>query len=103
MHIELSGHHVEITDGIRENINTRFSKIESHYPQISSLNITLTVERNIQRVEASTQFFGATVAVSAESQEMYAAIADAVKKLDSALSHRKGSQTSFRQNKAANG
>ncbi len=103
MHIELSGHHVEITDGIRENVNIRFAKIKSHYPQLNSLNITLTVERNTQRVEASTQFFGATVAVRAENQEMYAAIADAVKKLDSALSHRKGSQTSHRQNKAANG
>ena len=103
MHIELSGHHVEITDGIREAINSRFAKIESHYPQLDTISIILKVERNNQSVEASAQYLGTTVAVKAESLEMYATIADAAKKLDSALSHRKGSQTSHRPSKAANG
>ena len=101
MHIELSGHHVEITDGIRENVNTKFAKIESHYPQLDTLSVTLTVERNVQSIEVNTQYLGASIAVKAEGQEMYAAIADSAKKLDAALSHRKGAQKSHRQPKAA--
>ena len=101
MQIELSGHHVEITDAIREAVKSRFNKIESHYPQLDSVSLTLTVEPNVQSAEATTQYLGATLAVKAEGQEMYAVIADAAKKLDSALSHRKGAQTSHRP-KAAN-
>ena len=101
MHIEISGHHVEITDGIREATHSRFAKIESHYPQLDSISVTLTVERNIQRVEVTSQYLGATVAVKAEGAEMYAVLADAAKKMDSALSHRKGSKKSHRSSKVA--
>ena len=101
MHIELSGHHVEITEGIREAVESKFNKIQSHYPQISSLKVTLTVEPKYQSIEATTQFMGAPIAVKAENNDMYSAIADAVKKMDAALSHRKGSQTSHRQVKSA--
>ena len=101
MHIELSGHHVEITDGIRENVNIRFAKIESHYPQLDSVSVTLTVERNTQSAEATTQYLGTSIAVKAEGLEMYAVIAEAAKKLDAALSHRKGAQKSHRSSKVA--
>ena len=96
MQINLSGHHVDITDAIREAVNTRFSKIESHYPALDALSIILTVERNEQSVEAKTQFMGATVAVQGSDNDMYVAIADAAKKLDAALSHRKGVTSSHR-------
>lgn len=101
MNIELSGHHVEITDAIRETVNNRFSKIDSHYPQLDSVKVTLTVERNVQSIEAVTQYLGSAVAINAESHDLYTAITDGVKKLDSALSHRKGTQSSRRPSKAA--
>lgn len=90
MHINLSGHHVAITDGIREAVESKFAKVASHFPQIDSLTVTLTVERNAQSLEVTTQYLGATVAVQAADQDMYAAIASAAKKLEAALAHRKG-------------
>lgn len=101
MQINLSGHHVDITDGIREAVNSKFSKIQSHYPSLDSLSIILTVERNEQSVEAQTQFMGAAVAVQSSNLDMYTAIADAAKKMDAALSHRKGATTSHRHSKPA--
>ncbi len=99
MQINLSGHHVDITDGIREAINNKFSKIQSHYPALDALSIILTVERNEQSVEAKTQFLGAPVSVQSSNNDMYAAIADAAKKMDAALSHRKGANGSHRHEK----
>lgn len=103
MHINLSGHHVDITDGIREAVHAKFSKIQSHYPDVDSLSIILTVERNEQSVEAQTQFLGATVAVQSSNLDLYTAIAEGAKKLDAALSHRKGATTSHRHDKPSMG
>lgn len=101
MQINLSGHHVDITDGIREAVQNKFSKIESHYPSLDALSIIVTVERNEQSVEAKTQFMGAPVAVQGANNDMYAAIAEAAKKLDAALAHRKGATGSHRHEKPA--
>jgi putative sigma-54 modulation protein len=101
MQINLSGHHVDITDGIRTAVQNKFSKIESHYPSLDSLSIILKVERNQQSVEAKTQFLGATVAVEGSDSDLYVAIADAAKKLESALSHRKGSTAAHRYDRPA--
>lgn len=90
MQIQMFGHHVEVTDGIREAVNKRFSKIPTHYPSVADLSITLTVERNQQSVEVKTQYEGAAVAVQGADLDMYVAIADAAKKLDATLARRKG-------------
>lgn len=96
MQINLSGRHVAITDSIREAVNTRFSKVHSHYPSLDSLSVILTVERNEQRVEANTQYVGAPVAVQGSNHDLYIAIAEAAKKLDAALAHRKGATATHR-------
>lgn len=96
MQINLSGRHVAITDSIREAVQNRFSKVQSHYPSLDSLSIILTVERNEQRVEANTQFAGAPVAVQSSNHDLYIAITEAAKKLDAALAHRKGATATHR-------
>lgn len=96
MNIQLSGHHLDITDGIREAVDQRFAKIQKHYPDIGELSMALTVERHAQEVEVTTQFKGAPIAVHAESQDLYSAIGDAAKKLDAALAKRKGARESHR-------
>ncbi len=100
MQINLSGHHVEITDAIRDAVQNKFSKIESHYPTIDSLSIILKVEPNVQSVEAQVQYLGAPVVVHGSNGDLYNAIADAAKKMDAALSHRKGTTSSHRQRSA---
>lgn len=100
MQIHLSGHHVEITDGIREAVSNKFSKVHSHYPNLEALNVIITIERNDQRIEVTTQYMGAPIAVHASDTDLYAAIAECAKKFDAVLSHRKGSIQSHRKDKA---
>jgi putative sigma-54 modulation protein len=99
MKIELSGHHVDITDGIKEAVNTKFQKIQNHYPDIDTLSVIVTVERKEQKIEVSTNYLGTVVSVHASDSELYAAIASAVKKMESALSHRKGAVKAGRHEK----
>lgn len=94
MKVEISGHHVEVTDAMREVVINKFQKISSHYPDVKSLSIILNVEKNEQTIDAKTQFMGTTVNVKASNQDLYAAIADSVKKMDAALKNKKGSAKS---------
>lgn len=96
MQINLSGHHVDITDGIREAVDTRFTKVSGHHPQLDEVAVTVTVEKNEQSVEAKGQYMGAPVVVQSSDKDMYSAIAAAAKKFESALSHRKGAVQSAR-------
>ena len=89
MKINISGHHVEITEGIKQSIENKFKKVAKHYPSLMSISSIITVEPHQQKLEVSTHYEGSDVSVKA-SKELYAAIASAAKKLEAALSHRKG-------------
>jgi ribosomal subunit interface protein len=90
MKILISGRHVEITEGIRQSIENKFAKISKHYPSIMTLNSTVTVEPQRQKVEISANYEGVNVTVHASDKKLYSAIASAAKKLQVALARRKG-------------
>jgi len=90
MKINISGHHVEITEGIKQAIENKFSKIAKHFPTILTMNSTITVEPHLQKLEVITHYEGSDISVTASGKELYAAIASAAKKLEAALKHRKG-------------
>jgi putative sigma-54 modulation protein len=90
MKINISGHHVEITEGIKQSIESKFKKIAKHYPSLMSISSIITVEPHQQKLEVSTHYEGSEISVKASGKELYAAIASAAKKLQAALAHRKG-------------
>lgn len=90
MKINLSGHHVEITDSIKEDIEEKFSKIANHFPTLIALEVIISKEHGKHHVELSTKYEGVKVAASSTDEIMYPAISGAAKKLDAALKHRKG-------------
>ena len=90
MKIQISGHHVEITEGIKQAIENKFAKISKHYPSLMTLNSTITVEPHLQKFEVTTNYEGVKVTVNASDKKLYSAIASAAKKMQVALSKRKG-------------
>lgn len=90
MKINLSGHHVEVTDSIKEHVEEKFSKIANHFPTLISLDIIIAKEHNKHHVELTTNYEGSRISTKGSDAVMYPAIASAAKKLDSALKHRKG-------------
>lgn len=82
MQINLTGHHVEITDSLRNYVDTKFTKLERHFDHISNVHVILNVEKLNQKAEATMHLSGAEVFASSEDTDMYAAIDSMVDKLD---------------------
>lgn len=82
MQINLTGHHIEITDSLRNYVDTKFSKLERHFDHISNVHVILNVEKLNQKAEATVHLSGAEVFASSEDTDMYAAIDSMVDKLD---------------------
>ncbi len=90
MKINLSGHHVEVTDSIKEHLEEKFAKIASHFPTIIALDVIISKEHGQFQTELITNYEGSRISTSHKNDVMYPSIAGAAKKLDSALNHRKG-------------
>lgn len=82
MQINISGHHVEITQALREFVLNKFEKLERHFEHINNVQVILTVEKLRQIAEATLHLNGGEVFATAESEDMYAAIDELLDKLD---------------------
>ncbi|MDB2387034.1 ribosome-associated translation inhibitor RaiA [Shewanella sp.] len=90
MKINLSGHHVDVTDVVKQHVQEKFSKIENHFPTLIALDIIIAKEHGEFQVEIRTNYEGSRISASGSDPVMYPAITRAAKKLDAALKHRKG-------------
>jgi len=90
MKINLSGHHVDVTDTVKQHLEEKYSMLASHVPTLISLDVIIAKEHGEYDVEVSTNYEGSRIAAKGVDGVMYPAIASAAKKLDAALKHRKG-------------
>jgi putative sigma-54 modulation protein len=82
MKIDVSGHHVEVTTPLREYVETKFERLQRHFDQITNTEVTLILEKMVQKAEATLHISGADIFAAAESDDMYAAIDSLADKLD---------------------
>ena len=82
MQINLTGHHVEITDSLRDDVDTKFEKLERHFDHINNVQVILNVEKIRQKAEAKLNLNGGEVFATSEHEDMYAAIDSLIDKLD---------------------
>ncbi|GAA5218871.1 ribosome hibernation promoting factor [Corallincola platygyrae] len=82
MQINLTGHHVEVTDSLRNYVNEKFTKLERHFDHINNVYVILNVEKLTQKAEAKLHLNGGEIFANAEHSDMYAAIDALVDKLD---------------------
>ncbi|MCS5587004.1 MAG: ribosome-associated translation inhibitor RaiA [Porticoccaceae bacterium] len=85
MQMTISGHHLDITDPIRDYVTMRLSKLERHYEQINRTAVILSVNKLIQKAEAIVHISGAELFANAEHEDLYAAIDALSDKLDRQL------------------
>ena len=90
MKINVSGHHCDISESVQEDVREKFSKIASHFPSLIAIDIIVTKEHGEYSAEVATKYEGTSIGVNGKHAVMYPAIAQAKKKLDAALKHRKG-------------
>ena len=85
MQLNVSGHHVEVTDPLREYVESKFERLQRHFDQITNTEVTLIVEKMVQKAEATLHISGADIFAAAESEDMYTAIDALADKLDRQL------------------
>ncbi|MFT4591884.1 MAG: putative sigma-54 modulation protein [Gammaproteobacteria bacterium] len=82
MQINLSGHHVEVTDALRQYVGDKIKRIERHFDNVTDIQCILTVEKLEHKAEATIHVSGATLFADAVDDNMYAAIDALTDKLD---------------------
>ena len=82
MQINLSGHHIELTEALRDYVTSKFARLERHFEHINNVQVILTVEKLKQIAEAKLNVNGGELFANAEDESMYAAIDALVDKLD---------------------
>lgn len=85
MQLNVSGHHVDVTNPLREYVESKFERLQRHFDQITNTEVTLVVEKMVQKAEATIHISGADIFAAAESEDMYAAIDALADKLDRQL------------------
>ncbi|MEM1173231.1 MAG: ribosome-associated translation inhibitor RaiA [Pseudomonadota bacterium] len=82
MQVSVSGHHVDITDSLRDYVETKVERLERHFDIVSGVHCILTVEKLRHKAEANVNVNGDTIYADATEEDMYAAIDGLVDKLD---------------------
>ncbi len=99
MQIELTGHHIELTDSLRDYVNEKMARLERHFDKVSNIHVILAVESVRQKAEATVHMSGHDIFANCTENDMYAAIDGLVDKLDRQVKKYKEKITNHLHNK----
>ena len=93
MKINLTGHHVDLTDPLRKYVNSKMDRLERHFDHVTDTHVVLSVEKLRHKAEATMHISGGKIFADAEQENMYAAIDSLVDKLDRQVKKHKEKMT----------
>src|SRR5210317_2644125 len=82
MQLNVSGHHVEVTESMRDYVGAKVEKIARHFDLVSDVQCILTVEKLRHKAEATVRVNGGTIYADHTEEDMYAAIDGMVDKIE---------------------
>jgi putative sigma-54 modulation protein len=82
MQLSVTGHHIEITEALRNYVGAKLAKLERHFDHLTDIHCVLTVEKLQHKAEATVHVGGGTLHAEQVELNMYAAIDILVDKLD---------------------
>ena len=82
MQLNVSGHHVDVTDSLRGYVESKIERLERHFDLVSDVHCILSVEKLRHKAEAKVNVNGDTIFAETTEEDMYAAIDSLVDKLD---------------------
>lgn len=82
MQIEITGHHVEVTEAMRNHVLEKFSTLKRHFDKVLEVHVILSVEKLAQKAEATLHINGANLFAEDTQEDLYVAIDHLVNKLD---------------------
>ena len=98
MQVNLTGHHVDITDSLRAYVDEKIAKLERHFEHVTNVHVILSVEKLNRKAEATVHASGADVFAESVHEDMSAAIDSLVDKLDRQVLKHKEKLKSHRGN-----
>jgi len=99
MQVNLSGHHIEVTESMRAYVEEKLARLERHFDHLTIVQVILSVEKLEQKAEATLHLAGGNdVHAEAIHEDMYAAIDALADKLDRQVLKHKEKLKSHRGN-----
>lgn len=103
MQLMLTGHHVEVTQSMRDYVGKRFDRVSRHFDQVIDLHCVLTVAKLEHKAEATVHVSGGTLHAESIAENMYAAIDALADKLDRLVKKHKEKKTDHHAAEAPRG
>ena len=96
MQISVTGRHVDVTDALKNYVDSKFERLARHFDHVINVHVILTVEKLRRRAEATINVNGAKVFADAVHEDMYAAIDGLIDKLDRQVIKHKEKKSDYR-------
>nr|WP_320131225.1 ribosome-associated translation inhibitor RaiA [uncultured Holophaga sp.] len=82
MKVNFTGRHVEVTDALRAFSQERLDKMSTYLDDIIDVHVVLSVEKHRHQAEVALKTRTSDFLASAETDDMYASLAQAMDKLE---------------------
>ena len=82
MQLEITGHHLEVTDSMSAYNREKADRLKRHFDQVMNIHFILEVEKQQHKAEATLHVSGNHIFANAHANDMYAAIDALTDKLD---------------------
>lgn len=74
MRITISGKNIDVTQGLKEAINEKLGKLEKYFTPETEAIVTLSVEKNRQKIEVTVPVKGSVIRAEQVSDDMYVSV-----------------------------
>ena len=74
MKINITGKNIDLTDGLKDAVNDRLSKLDKYFHRDTEAHVTLSVEKERQKAEVTVPMKGHIIRAEQVSNDMYVSI-----------------------------
>jgi putative sigma-54 modulation protein len=85
MQINFTGHHLEVTEPLKQFTTDKFEKLLRHFEKIISIDVTFDIEKLTRIAKATIHVAGKNIHADSTADDMYKAVDGLVDKLDRQL------------------
>jgi putative sigma-54 modulation protein len=89
MQLQVTGHHVEVTAGLKAFIAGKLAKLEEAFPKVRKVAVILSVEKYRHTAEIHFRADGVELSAKKTTKDMYASVEEAVAALEQQAGKRK--------------
>jgi len=93
MNLNITGHHVEVTDAMRAYATDKIERVVRHSDNVTSVNVILSVDKLNQKAEVTVYLRGKDIHIECVDTDLYAAIDGLVDKLSRQMQKHKQKTT----------